>query len=101
MDGGDVKKSLGTWVLSLLVVACVTGAPRGGPQDARVGSPAPNAAGAASAGSATVEGYAAAIKAASDRTDHESDSKVRAGLAAEASTNADACLALDPQAAAC
>lgn len=49
----------------------------------------------------SIEGYAAAIKAASQRTDHESDSKVRADLAAEASGNADACLALDPRAAAC
>jgi tetratricopeptide (TPR) repeat protein len=52
-------------------------------------------------GSGSVEGYAAAIKSASDRTDHESDAKVRADLATEATNNADACLALDSQAAAC
>jgi hypothetical protein len=53
------------------------------------------------AGSASIEGYAAAIKSASDRIDHETDAKVRADLAAEASHDADACLGLDPQAAAC
>jgi hypothetical protein len=89
---GRPNKFLWTGVLSLLVAACVT-PPGGGPQDMRPGTP--------SAGSASVEGYAAAIKAASDRTDHETDSKVRAELAAEASSNADACLALDPQGAAC
>jgi tetratricopeptide (TPR) repeat protein len=49
----------------------------------------------------SVEGRAAAIKAAAERSDHESDSKVRADLASEASSNADACLALDAGAAAC
>lgn len=49
----------------------------------------------------SVEAYAAAIKANAQATDHESDSKVRADLAARASRDADACLALDPRAAAC
>ena len=65
-------------------------------------SPAPAAgasAGSASAGS--VEQYAAVIKANSDRSDHESDGRVRADLATQSSTAADACLALDAQAAAC
>jgi hypothetical protein len=53
------------------------------------------------AGRANVEGYVAAIKAASDRSDHESDAKVRADLATQAVNNAAACLALDPQAAGC
>jgi hypothetical protein len=65
------------------------------------------AAGASVPGAATsvdsrsIEERAAAIKAAAQRTDHESDSKARAELASEASTNADACLSLDPGAAAC
>ena len=64
--------------------------------------PAPGPApvsGAASAGS--VEQYAGIIKANSDRSDHESDGRVRADLATQSSTAADACLALDAQAAAC
>jgi hypothetical protein len=59
------------------------------------------AASRGSAGTGSVEGYAAAIRAASDRSDHESDAKTRADLATQASNNADACLAVDPQAAAC
>jgi hypothetical protein len=59
------------------------------------------ASSANSAGTASVEGYATAIKAASERTDHESDSKVRADLATEASNDADACLAMDSHAVAC
>jgi hypothetical protein len=35
------------------------------------------------------------------RSDHESDSKIRRDLAAEASADADACIAIEPQAAAC
>jgi hypothetical protein len=59
-------------------------------------------AGSAVAGPApAVAQYAATIKANSDRSDHESDGKVRADLAAQSSSAADACLALDPQAAAC
>src|SRR5262249_23732439 len=41
------------------------------------------------------------IKAVSQRSDHESDSKVRADLATQANGDADACLAMDPGAAAC
>ena len=44
---------------------------------------------------------AAAIHADSERSDHESDSKVRGELAAEASRDAQACLAREPQAVAC
>jgi hypothetical protein len=57
--------------------------------------------GATSVDARSVEERAAAIKAAAQRSDHESDSKVRADLATEANSNADACLALDPGAAAC
>jgi hypothetical protein len=58
-------------------------------------------AGNGAAGSATVEQYAAAIKANSQRSDHESDARVRADLATQSNSAADACLALDPRAAAC
>jgi hypothetical protein len=53
------------------------------------------------AGPQSIEAYAAAIKARSQRTDHESDSRVRADLAAQSASDADACLALDAHAAAC
>jgi hypothetical protein len=77
-------------------VSC-TFAPRGAPSPvARGAAPATGSINAQS-----IEERAAAIKAAAQRSDHESDSKVRAALASEASNNADACLALDPEAAAC
>jgi hypothetical protein len=79
------------------------GAPAGGA--AVTGAPSRGAAGtgaaAGAAGPGSVEQYAAAIKANSARSDHESDANVRAGLAAQSSSAADACLALDPKAAAC
>ena len=50
--------------------------------------------------STTLE-LAAAIDADARRSDHEPDAKVRAELAAEAGRDADACLAREPQAAAC
>jgi hypothetical protein len=62
--------------------------------------PAPVAAPAA-ANAGSVEQYAAVIKANSDRSDHESDGHVRADLADQSNTAADACLALSAQAAAC
>jgi hypothetical protein len=49
----------------------------------------------------TVEELAAAIDADAKRSDRESDAKIRAELAAEASRDAAACLAHEPQAAAC
>ncbi len=49
----------------------------------------------------TVEALAAAISADSQRSDHEPDSKIRDELATEAVRDAEACLALEPQAAAC
>jgi hypothetical protein len=48
-----------------------------------------------------VTGLAAAIDSDAKRSDHESDSKIRAELADDASRNAEACLAQAPQAAAC
>lgn len=44
---------------------------------------------------------AAAIEADASRSDHESDSKIRAELAEEAGRDADLCLSREPQAAAC
>lgn len=44
---------------------------------------------------------AAAIDAGARRSDHEPDAKLREQLAAQASSDADACLAQEPQAAAC
>jgi hypothetical protein len=49
----------------------------------------------------SVGALAAAIDAHAKRSDHEPDSKIRGELAAEASRDAAACLALEPQAAAC
>ena len=51
--------------------------------------------------SASVEELAAIIASDARRSDHEPDAKLRGELAAEATRNADACLARDPQAAAC
>jgi len=73
--------------VTLLVSACTL--PK------RPSAPLPSAA------PGSVEGLAAAIEADSDRSDHESDAKVRTQLADEASSYADACLAKAPQAAAC
>jgi Flp pilus assembly protein TadD len=49
----------------------------------------------------TVEELAAAVAADSRRSDAESDAKIREQLAADAVSRAQACLALDPHAAAC
>jgi hypothetical protein len=49
----------------------------------------------------TVEQLAAAVAADAGRSDLETDSKIRAQLAADAMQNAQACLARAPQAAAC
>jgi hypothetical protein len=81
-------------------VACTFAPRRAAPAPASVVR-APVPEGATSVDGRSVEERAAAIKAAADRSDHESDSKVRASLATEANSNADACLALDPGAAAC
>jgi len=49
----------------------------------------------------SVAALAAAIELDAQRSDHEPDSKIRGELAAEASRDAEACLSLEPQAAAC
>jgi hypothetical protein len=49
----------------------------------------------------SVAALAAAIEVDAKRSDHEPDSKIRGELAAEADRHADACLAREPQAAAC
>jgi hypothetical protein len=49
----------------------------------------------------SVTALAAAIDAEAKRSDHESDSKIRGELAAQAERDAQACLGLEPQAAAC
>jgi hypothetical protein len=49
----------------------------------------------------SVQELAAAIAADAKRSDHEPDSKIRGELAAEATRAAEACLAREPQAAAC
>jgi hypothetical protein len=65
--------------------------------------PAPPVQGAAPsvAVPSSVAELAAAIEADAQQSDHEPDSKTRNELAAEASRDADACLAREPQAAAC
>jgi hypothetical protein len=50
---------------------------------------------------ASVGELAAAIDANAKRSDHETDSKIRGELAAEASRDAEACRSHEPQAAAC
>lgn len=60
--------------------------------------PAPSPA---AAPTASVGELAAAIAADAKRSDREPDSKVRAGLAADAGALADACLTREPRAAAC
>jgi tetratricopeptide (TPR) repeat protein len=92
----DVRPGLVAWqnlagfvLFAVFVTACSL--PR------RVTTPGPLPAGAPT----TVEGLAAAIDADSQRSDKESDGKVREQLADEATGYADACLAKAPQAAAC
>jgi hypothetical protein len=88
--GLAVSRNLAGFVMfAVLATACSL--PR------RVTAPGPLPAGAPT----TVEGLAAAIDADSQRSDHESDGKVREQLADEATGFADACLAKAPQAAAC
>lgn len=81
-----MKRWLGCALLGLMVVGC--GAPL------RPTAPRPLPTG-------SVEELAAAIAADAKRSDHEPDSKIRSELAAEASRDAEACLAREPQAAAC
>jgi tetratricopeptide (TPR) repeat protein len=76
-------------VLALLVVACAL------PKRPAARRPLPSSA------PTSVAGLAAAIEADSRRSDHESDGRMRAQLADEAGSYAQACLAKAPQAAAC
>jgi len=70
---------------ALLAGACATQRP-----------PAPLAA-----APAPIEQYLAAIHADAARSEHEHDAAARAALSEDASRQADACLAMDPKAAAC
>jgi len=85
-----VKNWAGCALLACLLSAC--GPPRRPTAPAAI-PPAPV--------SGSVPDLAAAIAADARRSDHESDSKIRAELAAQASATAAACLALEPQAASC
>jgi predicted Zn-dependent protease len=67
----------------------------------RPARPPASPATAAAAGSASVPDLAAAIKTAADRSEHESDPKMRAELAAQANAAAAQCMAQQPDAAAC
>jgi hypothetical protein len=85
------------WVACVLPMLALTGCatpPSAGPA-------AGPSAGLAVATGSSVEQLAAGIAADAKRSDAEPDSKVRADLAAQASADADACLALEPQAVAC
>jgi len=82
-----VKKWIGCGVLALMAVACRA------PLRPTLQNPAPT--------SASVEDLAAAIASDAKRSDRESDSKIRGDLAADASRDAQACIAREPQTAAC
>lgn len=77
-------------VIALLLGACATAPTPGGPAPKSV-VPAP----------ASVDDLAAAIAADSQRSDAVTDAKTREQLAEDADGNAQACLQLAPQAAAC
>jgi hypothetical protein len=74
-------------LLALMLAAC------GAPLRPTAPPPIPTAG--------SVDDLAAAIAAAAKRSDRETDPKIRGELAAEASNDADACIARDPQAVAC
>jgi hypothetical protein len=83
-----IRKIL-SWILLLAVAGCAT---RPAP------APAPRATPPVRS---SVAELAAAIQLDAQRSDLETDSKIRRELAAEASADADACIGLEPQAAAC
>jgi hypothetical protein len=85
-------------VLLLCAAACTTRLPPA-PQS-NPGSPSDTQPSATAAARSTAE-LAAAIDSASARSDAEPDPKIRAQLAAQAISDADVCMAHDPQAAAC
>jgi hypothetical protein len=84
-----VKKWIGCGVLALMAVACSA------PLRPTLQNPPPTPT------SASVEDLAAAIASDAKRSDRESDSKIRGDLAADASRDAQACIAREPQTAAC
>jgi tetratricopeptide (TPR) repeat protein len=88
--GADGLRWLPAGVVLLTLAGCASTSRHAAPAGAPGGT-----------GPGSVEQYASVIKANSDRSDRESDGKVRADLAAQSSTAADACLALDAAAAAC
>jgi hypothetical protein len=84
-----VKKLIVCTAVALVAAACVTSSRRAD----RNALPPPS--------SNSVEGLVAAIKEEAQRSDHEPDPKTRIALAMQASVDADACVKLDPRAAAC
>jgi hypothetical protein len=93
MRGWPTKCVVLALVAAISVVGCISGPKRSKPDS--------HGPGHAQVTGGSVAEYAATIKANAQRSDHESDGKVRAKLAAQSSSAADACLALDPKAAAC
>ena len=83
-----MKRWMGCALLTLSIAGC--GAPLRPTASASMATPL-----------GSVDELAAAIAAAARRSDRESDSKIRAELAAEAGRDAEACVAREPQAAAC
>src|ERR1700733_11450098 len=81
-------------IASLLMIGGCASTVRQPPRSPALEVPSP-------ADSGTLDQYATAIKANSDRSDHESDGKVRSDLAAQSNSMADDCLALNAQAAPC
>jgi hypothetical protein len=81
-----VTKGFWCGFLMLAIAGCATRPP-----------PAP----VSSAEPSSVPALAAAIEADAQRSEHETDSKIRGELAAEASRDAQACLSREPQAAPC
>jgi hypothetical protein len=90
LSGGSSGERLDLVVcgaLALLVAGCTL--PRRAPVPPPPGAPT------------SIEGLVTAIQSDSQRSDHESDGKVRERLADEASAYADGCIAQAPHAAAC
>jgi hypothetical protein len=85
-----VKRLIGCGALALMIVACAA-PPRATEQSRTSTSVEPT----------SVEALVEAIAANAQRSEHESDPKIRGELALESSRDANACLAREPQAAAC
>ena len=85
-----VPRTLACGLVAVLILGCATQKPITAP-------PPATAAGAPG----DVDGLVAAIQANSQRIDHESDGKVRAQLVDDAKGYADACMAKQPESAAC